>query len=141
MHVAEERTESAGVREKERSTMWKTHKVLIVEDEPRLRKCFSKEFREEGLSVIEASDGEEALEILYGSEKIALVILDILLPEKSALDIYDQIRKEFPHVNIVISSNYSVDEQKFLFQDADGFYNKGDSIKELVDQTSRLLGV
>jgi len=121
--------------------MWKTHKLLIIEDEPRLRKCICKEFREEGFYTIGVADGREALETLQSVEKIDLVILDILLPEKSALDIYDEIRKEFPHVNIVISSNYSIDEQKFLFQDADGFYNKSDSIETLVNETSRLLGV
>ncbi len=119
--------------------MWKTPKILIVEDEPRLRRCMCRELREEGLMAIEACDGEEAIAAMGREGDIDLVLLDIVLPGESSLVVYDVIRKRYPHVNVIIASTYSRDQQEFLFWDADGYYNKGESIETLVHEVNRLL--
>jgi DNA-binding response OmpR family regulator len=121
--------------------MWKTPKILIVEDEPRLRNILTRELREEGFFALSASDGDEALKVIRDDSAIELVLLDILIPGESALVVYDTIRKEKPRISIIISSSYSREEQSFLFHDADGYYCKDEPIEKLLNQMHQLLSV
>jgi len=56
------------------------NKILIVEDESRMRRLISDYLRREDYTIIEAENGRKALEI-FDSEEIDLIILDIMMPE------------------------------------------------------------
>ena len=114
-------------------------KILIVDDEPRIRALFHRQLKEVGYKVVETEDGEKALELLKNNQDINLVILDIVLPKTSGLDIFDVMRKDFPQIRIIISSVYTPDEQEFMIWDADDYYSKSDSISMLVDKVNKLL--
>lgn len=58
-------------------------KILVVDDESRMRKLV-KDFLEERYQVIEAGDGMEAMEQFYDVKDIALIILDVMMPEWTA---------------------------------------------------------
>lgn len=113
-------------------------KVLVVDDEPRIRSLFSRRLSEEGFAVVASEDGEEALDIIRKNEDIDLVVLDIVLPQSSGLDVFDAIRKEFPQLRIIVSSVYPRDEQEFMIWDADDYYYKTDNLSKLVDKINKM---
>lgn len=68
-------------------------KVLMVDDESRMRKLVSDFLTRKGYQVIEAGDGEEAIDKFYEDKDIALVILDVMMPKMNGWDACKEIRK------------------------------------------------
>ncbi len=68
-------------------------KVLMVDDESRMRKLVSDFLTRKGYIVIEAGDGEEALDRFYADNDISLVILDVMMPKMNGWDVCREIRK------------------------------------------------
>ena len=56
-------------------------KVLVVDDESRMRKLVRDFLVKQDYEVLEAGDGEEALDLFYEQKDIALVILDVMMPK------------------------------------------------------------
>ena len=68
-------------------------KVLMVDDESRMRKLVSDFLTRKGYEVIEAGDGEEAIDKFYEDKDIALIILDVMMPKMNGWDVCKEIRK------------------------------------------------
>ena len=68
-------------------------KVLMVDDESRMRKLVSDFLTRKGYQVIEAGDGEEAIDKFYEDKNISLIILDVMMPKMNGWDVCRQIRK------------------------------------------------
>ena len=68
-------------------------KFLMVDDESRMRKLVSDFLTRKGYQVIEAGDGEEAIDKFYEDKNISLVILDVMMPKMNGWDTCRQIRK------------------------------------------------
>ena len=68
-------------------------KVLMVDDESRMRKLVGDFLTRKGYQVIEAGDGEEAIDKFYEDKNISLVILDVMMPKMNGWDTCRQIRK------------------------------------------------
>ena len=82
--------------------------VLFVDDEESLRTLGCQVLREQGYAVIEARDGEEAVEVFRGGEdEIDLVLLDLTMPRKSGWSAFEEIREMSPDVPVILSSGYS----------------------------------
>jgi len=62
-------------------------KILVVDDESRMRKLVRDFLVREDYEVLEAGDGEEALDIFYKEKNIALIILDIMMPKINGWDV------------------------------------------------------
>ena len=69
-------------------------KILVVDDEERMRKLVRDFLVKDGYTVLEASDGEEAIEKFYGEKDIALLILDVMMPRMDGWQVCREIRKE-----------------------------------------------
>ncbi|MCX6789685.1 MAG: response regulator [Candidatus Gribaldobacteria bacterium] len=83
-------------------------KLLIIEDEPLLREMYCQVFAEHGLNVMSAESAEEGLLILE-QEAPDLVLLDILLPNASGLEMLEQLRRipsNIAKTKVVAFSNY-----------------------------------
>jgi two-component system KDP operon response regulator KdpE len=78
-------------------------KVLVIDDEPPIRKLLRMGLSTEGYDVLEAPNGKSALELL--SKNPDLAILDLGLPDMQGLDLLRQIRKERESIPIVILSS------------------------------------
>ncbi len=76
-------------------------KILIADDELRLCKLISDYLVREGYIVVEAHDGEEALDLFYEQKDIALAILDVMMPKMNGFDVCKEIR-EFSHIPIIM---------------------------------------
>lgn len=68
-------------------------KILVVDDEERMRKLINDFLSVKGFNVIEAGDGEEALEIFYKEKDIALILLDVMMPKMNGWEVLKTIRK------------------------------------------------
>jgi len=62
-------------------------KVLVADDESRFRKLISDFLTKEDYEVIQAKDGKEALEIFFAIDDISLVILDLMMPFYSGIEV------------------------------------------------------
>lgn len=84
-------------------------KVLMVDDESRMRKLVSDFLTRKGYIVIEAGDGEEALDRFYADKDISLVILDVMMPKMNGWDVCREIRKnsKVPIIMLTAKSNES----------------------------------
>src|SRR3954466_7641743 len=82
-------------------------RILIVDDEEVLRDVLETVLRREGFDVLLASSGEEALNVLDGSEEVDLVILDIMLPGISGIDTLRSIRVAPPSLPVIIIAAFS----------------------------------
>ena len=67
-------------------------KILVVDDESRMRKLVKDFLEREGFEVLEAGDGMEAMEIFYEEKEIALIILDVMMPKMDGWEVLKTIR-------------------------------------------------
>ena len=68
-------------------------KILVVDDESRMRKLVKDFLNKKGYQVIEAANGEEAVDIFYEHKDIALIILDVMMPKMDGWQVCREIRK------------------------------------------------
>lgn len=68
-------------------------KILVVDDESRMRKLVRDFLAREGYAVVEASDGMEALDFFYEQKDIALIILDVMMPKMDGWQVCREIRE------------------------------------------------
>jgi len=69
-------------------------KILVVDDEARMRKLVKDYLSMHGFAVLEAGDGEEALEVFFSDKDIDLVILDVMMPRLDGYGVTKEIRRE-----------------------------------------------
>ncbi len=68
-------------------------KILVVDDESRMRKLVHDFLVKSNFDVLEAEDGEQALDIFYEEKNIALVVLDVMMPKADGWQVCREIRK------------------------------------------------
>ena len=83
--------------------------VLLVEDEDAVRMFGARALTNKGYNVIEAGNGEEALEVINNgsTQKIDLIISDVVMPGMDGHTLVQLIRHEMPHIKIILMSGYS----------------------------------
>jgi len=115
-------------------------KILIVEDEPALRKALVKGFQKSGYTADAAGDGEAALEF-YFDNQYHLVILDLNLPKLDGLCVLTEIRKENKEVPVLILSarNEVSDKINGLDMGANDYLSKPFHFDELEARARALL--
>jgi two-component system response regulator RegX3 len=109
-------------------------KILLVEDEGSLAESVRYNLEREGFAVTVAVDGRRALE-RFRAERPALVILDLMLPELSGLDVCRAIRAESDVPIIVVTAKDSeADKVSGLELGADDYVTKPFSVRELISR-------
>ncbi len=109
-------------------------RILIVEDEQSLADSVRYNLEREGYAVTVAGDGRRALE-RFRAESPALVILDLMLPELSGLDVCKAIRAESDvPIIIVTAKDAEADKVTGLELGADDYVTKPFSVRELISR-------
>jgi len=80
-----------------------TGRILVIDDEPEIRKLFVQKLAGKGYEIIEACDGKEGLK-LYHETRPDLVITDLIMPEKEGIETITELKREFPNVKIIAIS-------------------------------------
>jgi CheY-like chemotaxis protein len=80
--------------------------VLVVDDDYDIREALSDVLASEGYSVLTAADGGEALDQLRGGIRPAVMLLDLMMPRMSGMDVIDALRKDesLSHIPVVVCS-------------------------------------
>ena len=68
-------------------------KILVVDDESRMRKLVRDFLEREGFRVLEAADGLEAMDLFYQDKDIALIILDVMMPNMDGWQVCREVRQ------------------------------------------------
>jgi PAS domain S-box-containing protein len=86
--------------------------ILLAEDNTEVRKAANEILTESGYTVIEAVDGEDAINAFMSDgsrDKIDLLLLDVIMPRKNGKEVYEAIRLERPDIKVVFTSGYTAD--------------------------------
>jgi two-component system, response regulator, stage 0 sporulation protein F len=81
-------------------------KILVVDDEKEIRRLLVDQLQHDGFVVLEAADGDEALECVRNSRP-DLVVLDIGLPRKDGIEVLRRIRQEDPGIGVIMITGRS----------------------------------
>jgi len=117
-----------------------TVKILVVDDEVRMRKLLKDFLSIKGYEVLEAGDGEEAIDVFYKNNDISLVILDVMMPKMNGWDVLKTIRKT-SHVPVIMLTARSEenDELQGFKLGADEYISKPFSPKILTARVDAVL--
>jgi DNA-binding response OmpR family regulator len=115
-------------------------KILVVDDESRMRKLVHDFLAKAGYQVLEAEDGAEAVEIFFSRKDIALVILDVMMPKLDGYQVLKEIRtySKVPVVMLTARAEEH-DELKGFELGVDEYFSKPFSPKILVARVEALL--
>lgn len=112
--------------------------VLIVDDELRMRKLVADFLLREGYAIVEADNGQTALDIL-AREKVDLVILDVMMPEHDGWTVCREIRKKSSIPVIMLTAKGEEIDQLFAFEiGADEYITKPFSPKILTARVNAI---
>ncbi|MFA6628028.1 MAG: response regulator transcription factor [Bacilli bacterium] len=114
--------------------------ILIADDEQRLRFLLNDFLSSKGFLILEASNGQEALDIFYKNPTIHLVILDVMMPIIDGWDTCKKIREQ-SNVPIIIltAKNQEKDELYGFYNGADEFIKKPFSLTVLLARIKSLI--
>ncbi len=101
--------------------------ILLVEDEPEVLYINKSLLEKAGYFVLSSLDGEEALELFKrGSDKISLVVLDVILPGLNGKEVYEKLKAHKSDVKVLFASGYTADilNKKGIIQDSINFISK-----------------
>ena len=117
-----------------------TLKILVVDDESRMRKLVHDFLAKAGYQILEAEDGAEALDIYFANSDIALVILDVMMPKLNGYEVLKEIRA-YSKVPVVMltARGEEHDELKGFELGVDEYISKPFSPKILVARVQALL--
>ena len=117
-----------------------TLKILVVDDESRMRKLVKDFLTKKNFQVLEAGNGEEAMDIFYEEKDIALIILDVMMPKMDGWEVYREIRKN-SKVPIIMLTARSDERDELLGFDlgVDEYISKPFSPKILVARVEAIL--
>ena len=112
----------------------------MVDDESRMRKLVHDFLAREGYEVLEAGDGEEALDIFYQQKDIALLVLDIMMPRINGFEVCREIRQTSKVPIIMLTAKgETFDKVLGLEMGADDYIVKPFDSKELVARVKAVL--
>ena len=117
-----------------------TIKILVVDDEPRMRKLVKDFLSAKGYEVLEAADGEEAVERFMADREIDLLILDVMMPKMDGWEVVKAVR-QYSRVPIIMLTARGEERDELLgFKlGVDEYISKPFSPKILVARVEALL--
>ena len=115
-------------------------KILVVDDESRMRKLVRDFLEKQNFAVLEAGDGSEALDIFFDNQDIALIILDVMMPKMDGWQVCREVRgySEVPIIMLTARSDERDELQGFELG-VDEYISKPFSPKILVARVEAIL--
>jgi CheY-like chemotaxis protein len=116
--------------------------VLLVDDEAIVLDVSVQMLNKMGYEVLAAHSGREAIEIFkQNNDKVAIVILDLIMPGMNGGEVYERLKGIDANVKVLLSSGYSIDGQaaEIINRGCDGFIQKPFKIYELSNKLREII--
>jgi two-component system OmpR family response regulator len=113
-------------------------KILIVDDEERIRSIFRKLMQREGFDVIEAANAGDAYEMVL-TNQVDLILLDINMLEVDGTVLFEVVHLFCQKAKVIVTSVYPIEDQKRLIKGAEDYYDKSDSLQVLIRKVRQLM--
>ena len=114
-------------------------KIMVVDDESRMRKLVKDFLMRSNFEVIEAEDGEDALDKFYADKNIALILLDVMMPKMNGWEVCKEIRETSKVPIIMLTAKGDESDELLGFElGVDEYISKPFSPKILVASGSNL---
>jgi DNA-binding response OmpR family regulator len=113
-------------------------KILVVEDEAKIRSMYRTALSVAGYTVLEAATAGEGYEVLERMW-VDLIILDIRLPEVDGTALNDVIQTLLRNRKVLVASVYPIEDQRSLVPDAADYFDKAEGTDVLVEKVMRQL--
>ena len=120
-----------------------TGTILLIDDEKMILDVGCELLEELGYTVLSALSGQEALDIFQkNSDKIDLIIMDMIMPGMGGGETFDRLRNMNSSIKVLLSSGYSVNGQaaKILRRGCDGFIQKPFNLNQLAEKIGEIMG-
>lgn len=115
-------------------------KILVVDDESRMRKLVRDFLAKQNYEVLEAADGEEAMDVFYANKDIALLILDVMMPKMDGWEVCREVRAESKVPIIMLTAKSDERDELLGFElGVDEYISKPFSPKILVARVEAIL--
>lgn len=115
-------------------------KILVVDDESRMRKLVRDFLEREGFAVLESGDGQEAIDLFYEHKDIALILLDVMMPRMDGWQVCREVRRESKVPIIMLTARAEErDELQGFGLGVDEYISKPFSPKILVARVAAIL--
>ena len=115
-------------------------KILVVDDESRMRKLVKDFLNKDGYIVVEAEDGQQALDIFYQDKDIALIILDVMMPKRDGWEVCREVRENSKVPIIMLTAKAEERDELLGFElGVDEYISKPFSPKILAARVSAIL--
>lgn len=116
-------------------------KVLIADDDPEILDLLSIYMRNEGYEVLLANDGQEALDLVKQNEAIDIALLDIMMPNKTGMDVLKELRNQDVQLPVIFISAKQEKTDKIygLLSGADDYVTKPFEPLEVIARVKSLL--
>lgn len=115
-------------------------KILVVDDESRMRKLVRDFLVKQDFEVLEAGDGEAALDVFYQEKNIALMILDVMMPKMNGWEVCKEIRENSKVPIIMLTAKGDESDELLGFElGVDEYISKPFSPKILVARVEAIL--
>ena len=115
-------------------------KILVVDDESRMRKLVKDFLTKDGYIVLEAEDGQQALDTFYADKDIALIILDVMMPVRDGWEVCREIRETSKVPIIMLTAKAEERDELLGFElGVDEYISKPFSPKILAARVSAIL--
>ncbi|MBI4432472.1 MAG: response regulator [Candidatus Omnitrophica bacterium] len=114
-------------------------KILVVDDEFKIKQLYKQLLLDEGFEVVEAGDSQTAANLLVREEGIRLILLDINMPVVNGSVLYKLIRMFDPAIKVVVTSAYPLEDQKARVVNADDYYDKTQGTQVLLEKVHHAL--
>lgn len=115
-------------------------KILVVDDESRMRKLVRDFLVKQDFEVLEAGDGEAALDVFYQEKNIALIILDVMMPKMNGWEVCKEIRENSKVPIIMLTAKGDESDELMGFElGVDEYISKPFSPKILVARVEAIL--
>ncbi len=117
-----------------------SERILLVEDEPQVRRFVSTQLAGLGYSVLEAEAGAPALEILRSEENVDLLFTDLIMPGgMSGFDLVERAREFLPQLKVLLTTGYAAETDSLLANVKDPILKKPYKKQQLAEALRAVL--
>ncbi|MBE9528159.1 MAG: response regulator [Proteobacteria bacterium] len=118
----------------------KGKRILVVDDEEGLRLLYKEELEDDGIDVVLASSGTEAMEVLSEqSAEMDLVLLDIKMPGMDGVEVLRRVKEQWKELPVILCTAYPHYKHEFGTWASDAYVVKSSDLTELKQTIREIL--